>query len=76
MTSYRQKPQHFFDVISMFYSLRAYCEICGLAKCSVLSHLALIPSEISVIVCALTTIRYPLNLLANGSVRQPQMDLN
>lgn len=60
----------------MFYSLRAYCEICGLAKCCVLSHLALIPPEISDIVCALTTILYPLNLLDNGSVRQPEMDFN
>lgn len=42
----------------------------------VLSHLALIPPEISVIVLALTTMPYPLNLLANGSVRQTQMDFN
>ena len=41
-----------------------------------LSHLALIPPEISDIVCALTTILYPLNLLANGSVRQAEMDFN
>lgn len=74
--SYRQKPSHFFYVIHMFYSLSAHCEICGLAKCCVLSHLVLIPPEISVIVCDLTIILYPLNLLANGSVRQPQMDFN
>lgn len=60
----------------MFNSSRAYCEICRLAKYCVLSHLVLIPLEISVIVCALTTILYPLNLLANGSVRQLQMDFN
>lgn len=45
-------------------------------SCRVLNHLALIPPEIHIIVYALTTILYPLNLLANGSVRQPQMDFN
>lgn len=40
------------------------------------SHLSANSHEISVIVCALTTTQYPLNLLADGSVRPLQMDFN
>lgn len=55
------------DIIHMFYSLGSL--LWDLRIGSMLSHLALILPEISVIVCALTTIPDYLNLLANGSVR-------
>lgn len=61
------KSQHRCDIIHMFYSLGSL--LWDLRIGSMLSHLALILPEISVIVCALTTIPDYLNLLANGSVR-------
>lgn len=61
----------------MFYSSRAYCEICGLAKCCVEPFSPNLPWNICYCLCFNDyIILYPLNLLANRSVRQPQMGFN